>query len=116
MSSLPKFDPDDTANLIWDAVSFAVDATNAGQETLSFKFQAQGSDTWTVKLWISTIEGTVCAQATLAGTATGGSAVRSGNAVTGCSANTTHTINVDWDSMGVSNRATVKWLIRATRE
>ncbi len=109
-----RFSPDDTANLIWEEPTFALSTANSGCMTMSFKFQAQ-SGTYTVKAFLSTTENPLLngTQCTLAGTATGGSATRSGNTVTDCVSNTAYTVDVDFNSMGISTGSKVKILLTA---
>lgn len=107
--------PDDSADLIWDMGKLAGGSSANG--LLTFKFTAQGTDTFKVKLFISTFENvTLMTQATLTGTATGSSAVRVGNEVQGCTSGTTHTVGVNLNGMGIGDNARLKLRLKAYRE
>jgi len=70
-------------------------AQGTGGLTISFK--AWGGGTKTVKFYYSLEEETPTSQCTLTGSATGGSATRSGNTVTNVSADGATTYTITWD-------------------
>lgn len=111
-----RISSDDTANLIWNRTTLTRNGTVNGRVTATFKFQSQGADTFTVKFFVSTFGGVLLGQATLAGTATGGSAVRVGNEVNVCANNTTHTVDLDFTAMAITNPADVIITPKAFRE
>lgn len=111
-----RFSPDDTADLAWVTTTIVPSTTTSRVMDAAFRFTAQGSDTWTVKVFVSTFEGVVLGQATLTGTAGGGSATRVGNEVQGCDLDTDHTVSVDFGAMGLYDLEQLKLTFRASRE
>lgn len=99
-------------DVIEDAVSWATSGTN-GRMTLTGKIQV-ASGTYTAKVFMREAGYFVWGQATLAGTATGGT--RAGNTVTGIADNTTWTVDVDFGSMGIANGTPMEWQINYYRE
>lgn len=96
-----RISPDDDANVIDGGMSIAKNVSAAGRMTLSATMVEQDG-TYTAKVWISPPgngEGVTWVQATLAGTATGGTRV--GNTVTGISG--AWTVDVDFTAMSIAD-------------
>jgi hypothetical protein len=92
-------------DVIEDDVSWSTSAS-AGRMTIDATVQVE-SGTYTFKLWIKPAGYWLWAQATLAGTATGGT--RSGNEVNGLADNTSMTVDVDFTAMSYADGSLADW-------
>lgn len=114
-----RFSADDSADVIWETASIVPLSGVGGGATFSFQFEAQGSDTWTLKIFVkATSNGGILtmAQATLMGTATGGTATRVASEVNGCESGTLHTIGIDLGTMGLDSNVHLELMPKIYRE
>lgn len=106
---------DDTTDVRFTLFQTAVGTGGLSTWLVSWKFTALSTSlTYTARVFISTPEGTQYSEATLKGTAIGGT--RSGNTVTGCPHNTLCSVNVDVGAMGIAANTPVRVIVKVYQE